>query len=161
MEKLYYICVIIGDFMKLDDFILDEKKFESIEKQAEIDLNGMPDNIKDAMDYNAFQLPNIQFEWSRRFKRQKYVVESLKDELKKLWGEKVEFYKFKSQYHWDTTKEIESQIECDMEWCKRKKLYQIQCYYLESIEQWYELIKKLDYKIHDYLDYKKMELTNF
>ena len=33
MEKIYYICVIIGDFMKLDDFILDEKKFEIIEKE--------------------------------------------------------------------------------------------------------------------------------
>ena len=95
MEKIYYICVIIGDFMKLDDFILDEKKFEIIEKQAETDLNGMPDNIKDAMDYNAFQLPNIQFEWSRRFKRQKYVVESLKDELKKYI--KLNFEKDKSK----------------------------------------------------------------
>lgn len=147
--------------MDLKEFIIDEAKWDIIEKIADKDLKSMPDNIKDMMDYNAFDLPNIQYEWSKRFKRQKFVVECLKDELKKLWGQKVEYYKFKSNYHWDTTKEIESQIECDDEWCKKKKQYQIQTYYLESITEWYELIKKLDYKVHDYLEYKQMELTKY
>ena len=147
--------------MKLDDLILTEEKFEIIEKQAHDDMNAMPDAVNKLMDWQAFDLPNIQYEWSKRYKRQKFVVESLKDELAKIRGEKFDHYKFHDNYNHETTKEIESYIDFDKEWCQKKKLYQIQLYYLEAIEEWYDLIKRLDYKTHDYLEYKKMELTKY
>jgi len=145
--------------------------FIEIEKQAKEDLS-VPDNIDAAMNWQMFDLPNIQYEWAKRWAKQKFVVETLKDEIKEIYGKLISFYKFGtphpfnpsmkgSQFAWSTTKEIEYAIDCEPHYCAKVKELRQQQYFLDAIEDYYKNICRLDYKTHDYLDYYKTKTKSF
>lgn len=142
--------------------MMTAEEWLKLEAEAKEDAK-CPDNIDAAMQWQMFDLPNIQYEWGRRWAKQKYVVETLKDQLKELYGKKVESIKYGngSKYVWSTTKEVEYAIDCDPQYCALTKQYRQQQWFLDAIEEIYKNLCRLDYKIHDYLDYHKTKTKSF
>lgn len=141
---------------------MDIAEWTELEKQAQNDIKA-PDNIEACMNWQMFDLPNIQYEWSRRWAKQKFIVETLKDQVNELYGKKLESIKFGngSKYTWSTQKEIDCAIECDTQYCALVKQLRQQTWFLNSIEEIYKNICRLDYKTHDFLDYYKTKTKSF
>lgn len=133
--------------------------FEKIQAAAEEDLK-LPDNLKDMIIKNEM-VPTIKHKWAKLYSRQRYEVEKLKTDIQVMYGEKLKYYKFNDQYAWSTTKEIESQINCDKDYVALMREYNTQKYFLDYIVETNENMKSLDFVIKNYIEYKKIETTNF
>lgn len=151
---------------------MQANEFIQLEQQAKEDL-AVPDNIDAAMNWQMFDLPNIQYEWAKKWAKQKYVVEVLKDEVKEIYGKLMAHFKYGAPHPnpanntkankmlWSTTKEIEYAIDCEPTYCAKIKELRQQQYFLDAIEDYYKNICRLDYKTHDYLDYFKTKTKSF
>lgn len=76
-------------------------------------------------------------------------------------GELFKYYKFNDSCAWGSTKEIETQIQSNPVYCKMLRETNAQKYYLNFIQETLNTMKGLNFVIKNYLDYKKMETTNY
>ena len=76
-------------------------------------------------------------------------------------GQLFKHYKFEDNYTWGSTKEIESQIQCDPAYTKMQRDLNKQKYYLNFITETLNDIKGMGFVIKNYMDYEKIIHSNF
>lgn len=134
----------------------DFKKLQAI---AEEEVK-MPDKLREIIDKNNY-LPTLIMKWQKLYANQLYIVKAMEIDCGEKYGELLKYYKFQDSCAWSTTKEIESQINSNPVYCKMLRDVNTQKYYLNFIQETMNDMKNLNFVIKNYLDYKKMESSNY
>ena len=145
--------------MKLADY-------ESLKVRAENELK-MPDTIEEIIKKRN-QLPGLEQNYTKLLAVQTQLCADLEVDLAELYGKLYKCFKFPrmnkeliSEYGlsineiWDTSKGIESQIDCVPAYIKMKKDLNIQKAIKEFVQDTRKNIIDLGFAIKDYLDYKR------
>lgn len=135
--------------------LMTNADFTKLQTIAEEEVK-MPDKIREIVDKNNL-LPSLIMKWQKLYANQLYMVKELEIDCCEMYGKKLKHYKFEDSCAWGTTKEIESQIQSDKEYCDLLRKTNAQKYYLKFIEETLNTLKGLNFVIKNYLDYKKME----
>lgn len=138
---------------------MTDKDFALIQKSAEETLK-MPDKLREVIEKNNL-LPSEINKWTKIWSKQYYIVQCLKIDLEKLYGELFKHYKFNDSCAWGSTKEIETQIHSDDSYKAKILEYTTQKYYLDFVTETLSSVKNLNFVIKNFIDYKKIETTNF
>lgn len=138
--------------MTLDDF----NKLQSI---AEEEIK-MPDKFKEIIEKNNL-LPSLIMKWQKLYSNQTYIVKKKEIDANIKFAELFKYYKFQDSYSWGGAKEIESQINGNSDYCKIMRDINEQKYFLSFITETLSTLKGLNFTIKNYLDYKKIETTNY
>lgn len=128
--------------------------FESLQAQADEDVK-LPDQLEELMKRDLLQATYVQ-KWVRLWSEQKNLVEQLKVEKNRLYGEKFKHYRFDDNVAWTNDKQIDSQVCKDPEYINLCRTINEQTYYLNFLAQTLENIKSMGFIIKEYLDYRKM-----
>lgn len=148
---------------------IDEDKFKKIQAMSDEDSK-FPDGFHAVGEFDTY-LATIIMKWTKLYSMQRCIVENLKIDIDNLYGEKFEFYKFgtvngvpcrtASKFRWDSIKEIESQIKRDVDYVTLLRVFNTQDEYLNFIKDSLDIVKSHRFTIKNYLEFKKIEITNF
>lgn len=145
--------------MKLADY-------EELKIRADKELK-MPDTIEGIIKRRN-TLPADEQKYTKLLATQTQLCADLEVDLAELYGKLYKCYKFPRMNKeliqkygltineiWDTSKGIESQIDCVPEYIKLKKELNIQKAIKEFVQDTRKSIIDLGFAIKDYLDYKR------
>ena len=134
------------------------KEFQDLEKVVEEELK-MPDGLRDVIDKNNY-LPTLIGKYQKLYANQTYIVKKLEIDAGEKYGELVKYYKFQDSFSWSNAKEIDSQINANPEYCKiLREINQQKCF-LNFITETLSKMKNLAFVIKNYIDYKKITVSN-
>ena len=134
------------------------KEFQDLEKVVEEELK-MPDGLRDVIDKNNY-LPTLIGKYQKLYANQTYIVKKLEIDAAEKYDELVKYYKFQDSFSWRNAKEIDSQINANPEYCKILREIHQQKYFLNFITETLSNMKNLAFVIKNYIDYKKITVSN-
>ena len=98
--------------------------------------------------------------YQKLYANQTYIVKKLEIDAAEKYGELVKYYKFQDSFSWSNAKEIDSQINANPEYCKILREINQQKYFLNFITETLSNMKNLAFVIKNYIDYKKITVSN-
>lgn len=137
---------------------MTEKEFEELQNIGETDTK-LPDTLEGIINKNNL-LPSLIQRWTTLYTRLNYLYQNHKISLDELYGQLYKFYKFNDKYAWGTSKEIDSQIYSNKQYCDEARKLATEKYQLDYILETLGTLKGMHYTIKNYLDYKKIISTN-
>ena len=134
------------------------KEFQELEKAVEDELK-MPDGLREVIDKNNY-LPTLIGKYQKLYANQTYIVKKLEIDAAEKYGELVKYYKFQDSFSWSNAKEIDSQINANPQYCQILREINQQKYFLNFITETLSNMKNLAFVIKNFIDYKKITVSN-
>lgn len=148
----YYILAIKEKFMALT---LD--KFKQLKAAADVDV-AMTDSMEGIAKKNL-QLPTLIQKWTRYYTSQKYTIATQEIDLEELYGNLYADIKVNGNYDWGN--KVDTQVKSDKKYIAAARELAAQKYYYDFICETLANLKQMHYTIKNYLEYKKIQTTNF
>lgn len=132
--------------------MLSDNEFEELQNFLEEELTFSESNISlKTMKLAAMQQKLIRLLGS--LTKEKADIETKLDEL---YGTLYRFYKFESEYRWDTKTEIESQIYSDKKYVPIKTKLNNIISQITVVGKSLDSLKDISYHIKNYIDFQKL-----
>lgn len=133
---------------------MDSKEIESqLEKLKEYFNNITQDNVKEM----CRKISEKQLISGIKLAKESLKLDNLDLDVKKIYGELTDKYKYKDQKVWDKRNELESQIYADPKYYKVKIKYNEQKCICEQYKCLYEAIKTASFQIKNVISIMKYE----
>jgi len=125
------------------------EEFKALKAQATEDLKFDKSNAMEKCQ----GIPSLYQHWLDIFNNQSAILVKLQLSQDKLYGELYKKYHFETDYKWDSTKEIDSQIKCDPDWLKLASDMAKQKLVVDYLQETLGNINRMSFSIKNYLQF--------
>lgn len=132
--------------------MLSDLEFKELQDYLEEKLTFNEDNIA----VQTMELASIHHKLIRLLSSMTKDKVSIETKLDEMYGALYKYYKFESEYRWETKGEIESQIYSDKKYSPiKEKLNQITVQ-ITFVGKSLDSLKEISYQIKNYIEFQKL-----
>jgi hypothetical protein len=132
--------------------MLSDKEFNDLQDYLEDKLTFNEENI----GLKTMELASIHHKLIRLLSSMTKDKTAIEGKLDEMYGTLYKFYKFESEYRWETKGEIESQIFSDKRYSTIKERANLITVQITFVGKSLDSLKEISYQIKNYIDFQKL-----